>query len=269
MTIIDMPVSFPTEADWNELEEGFKTILPKYSGVLEGHVINGKCNVFLKKMEDEHQSFDEDNNLSYTLIILSAYHKNEFDNVYTKLQSSCANLIKAGIAENNNRINCILAKVPLSISLDKCVEWTNNYFDDYPDDPISCVFYYQPSVVSSFSDNSSHINHSIDFAYRKRYDAFAKSNHALHFYHPVGTHCKTSTLLKFVNEEGVELGFNDRYLFQTGEHYYIMKQDSSGAYWGEFHNQGSGIRNHLILNRNGNKFTFQGIFPPSLDLLIL
>jgi hypothetical protein len=269
LALIGIPKNYPSEADWKNLENCIDPVLSKYNGALLPIIANDSWTIFLKEMKDDEQSFDDKYNHSYTLIITSPYHKNEHKNIYSKLHLACHNLIKARIAENDKRLNCILIHVPITVSVKKCLQWTKDYFQDYPDDPISCVIYYQPAIVSDIEKNTSHIHHCVSFAARNRYFDFSKEYRAISLQFPVGTHGYEPTSLQFTNEKGEILNIDERYIFQSGNHFYKMKTDESGSFGGTMKNQGSGICNHLIWETDGGSIDFSGIIPDTHDLLII
>lgn len=243
---IDIATNYPNEEDWQKLEKGIETLLLKYDGSLTFSRINDSWAIFLKEMTDDKQTFDDKYFNSYTLMIHSTYHKNEHNNIYSKLESACHNLIKANIKESDKSLNCLLIHVPISVSIDNCIKWTKDYYKDYPDDPISCVFYYQPAVVSDFEENSSRIHHCLALAPRERYFDFGEKNGVATFRFPVGTHGYEPTVLKFTNEKGETLPITERYIFQSGSHYYKMIENKPDQFSGFMMNQGYGIYNHLI-----------------------
>ncbi len=269
LALIDIPKNYPSERDWGELENSIDRVLSNYNGSLLPAIANDTWTIFFKEMKDDENILDEKYNHSYTLIITSPYHKNEHNNIYSKLQSSCHNLIKANVMESDKRINCILIHVPLTVSVKNCVQWTNDYFCDYPDDPISCIIYYQPAVVSNIEKNTSHIHHCVSFSARNRYFDFSKKHGAIGLQFPVGTHGFEPTCLQLTNEKGETLSINERYIFQSGNHFYKMKADKSGSFYGTMKNQGAGIYNHLIWETDGRVIDLGGIIPDTHDLLII
>lgn len=269
LVMIDIPQKYPSEADWKELENFIAPILSKYNGNLLPIITKEGWTIFLKEMKDDKQLFDDKYNHSYTLIITSPYHKNEHENIYSKLQNACSNLIKANILENDKNLNCILIHLPITVSVNKCIQWTNDYFKDYLNDPISCVIYYQPAIASDINKNTSYLNHCVGFAARNRYFDFSGKYGAINFQFPVGTHSHEPTSLLITNGKGETLNIDERYIFQSGHHFYKMGIDKSGAFLGTMNNQGSGIYNHLICDVGDKIINLQGIIPDTHDLLII
>jgi len=265
--MIDSLAGYPTTKQWKILEERIPGILALFDGTSRSYTINDDWVVFTKRIEDEQEFRPE--YVSYIIIIISPYHKNEHDNLYSKFQSACSNLVQAKICESEDNINCILMHIPDTVSVDKCIEWTNIYYKDFPNDPISGVVFYQPTVVSDVEANTSHVHHCVAYAVRERFDAFSGKHGDITMQFPVGTHGSKSSNLQFTNEKGENLIVNDRYIFQSGELFYRMLRDSSGYLYGTMKNRGSGIRYHLVVGEDVNSFTLQGIIPPSHDLLIL
>ncbi len=103
--VIDSPVKYPDQKNWNKLKDNLGNIFERKAGF-----------TYLANRKDESKGFEEGNtNLdwtvilhpfeqnidqyhpafkSYTLIISGLYHKNEHENLFSKIDDACVNLTK-------------------------------------------------------------------------------------------------------------------------------------------------------------------------------
>ena len=93
-------------------------------------------------------------------MILSTMHKNEHENIYSKINNACSNLTKHS-PESIDGKNSLFIKVPTSISLSACSKWIADYFHNYFDKPISYVFIYQTTVAYDLANGKEMIHHSL------------------------------------------------------------------------------------------------------------
>lgn len=285
--IIDSPARYPEQKDWDKLKANLRPIFEQKAGF-----------TYLASRKDELKDFDEGNtNLewtviqhpfqqevdqyhpafkSYTLMISALHHKNEHENLFSKIDDACINLTKHAVDEQSGLINAILIHLPPTASLDKCCTWLEDYFKLYPNKSVSAVIFYQPSVANDINTNQSYLNHC--------FRVVTPGNRLLNFV-PDGLHLEFSLTLGQFSTDPVLLQLiaeypdgkkevrtvNDRYIHQSGNHYMRMKPDGKGGFYGNIEQLGSGLFSHLVIELPGQpkKAAIGGKFPPKDVLLIL
>ncbi|MEM6816208.1 MAG: hypothetical protein AAF600_17765 [Bacteroidota bacterium] len=284
--LLDFPDSYPNDRDWKMLEDRLDGIFKSqrtadepFTALVEpldpkvelSRENNRKIFIitvypFKVKEKEFHEKFH-----SYTLMISARYHKNEHQNLYSKMDNACSNLAKHSASEDEHVTNSLLLHLPETISLDQCTKWLDDYFEEFPNKPISIVFLYQPTVAVILETNQTAINHCFKFYLRKG----KKINGNYKFCIPVGLISNESTkmlyIAEFPNGQKQTIPLEDRYIYQHGEHYMKMKPDGKGRFQGNIKKLGSGVHTSVVLEIPGQKETaiIHGRFAPSDELLIL
>lgn len=284
--LLDFPDKYPDERDWKMLEERLDDIFKNqrnqeepFTALVEPrnpalelsrennrHIFIIIIYPFKFPKEEFHENFQ-----SYTLMISAKYHENEHLNLFSKMNDACSNLLKHSANESETVTNTLLLHLPETISLDECVTWLDDYFEEFPEKQISYVFLYQATVATDLKTNYSGINHSCRIYVKKGRQL--KGN--FKFEIPIGIVSNKSTTPIYIAEhpdgkkETVPL--ENRYIFQHGEHYMKMVPDGKGGYKGNIRRLGSGVHVNLVVQLPGQKKTavMKGKFPPTDELLIL
>ena len=114
--------------------------------------------MFIFPFKDKIEQFHPISN-SYTLVKTSAYHPNEHLNLFSKIDSACANLQRHSSLENDRITNALFLHLPATISLSKCVEWLQEYFNKLSGKAYFSLFLYQPAVTTDLAADTTSITH--------------------------------------------------------------------------------------------------------------
>lgn len=285
--VIDGPVKYPEKAEWEKLKANLRTVFEQNAGFAylasrkdesqEFHPENANLewtiiiHPFLQNVDQYHPAFK-----TYTLIISGRHHRNEHENLFSKIDDACNNLTKHAADEGYGLANTILIHLPPTASLARCNEWLVDYFNLYPNKSVSAIIFYQPSVATDIDTNRSFINHC--------FNVITPRDRILR-YLPGGLHLNCSLPIGMLSSEPVNLQLIaqypdgrketrtivDRYFYQRGNHYMKMQPDGKGGFWGNIEQLGNGVFSHIIVELPGQieKASIGGKFPPKDVLLIL
>lgn len=277
--VIDCPTQYPSDEKWQMLHSHLDDMFKQQknaaepfsafaTSVLEWIVI---LSPQIQSGAELHEKFN-----SYTLIVAAAYHKNENDNLRSKIEEACANLSKHLTTETDSFKNILFIHLSANASVKNCIEWLNAYFQEYPNKPISGVFLYQPSVVNDLAKQKTSLNHYLHFYKREGHIEgwFPESFHFT-FELAVGTVSlePAKETLIFTHPDGTltQVTIDDRYFYQRGNHYIKMVPDRNGGFGGNIFELSPGVFTNLVIelpNQPGSALV-RGKFPPSDQLLII
>lgn len=284
--ILDFPDKYPNERDWKMLEDRIDEIFKNkrndkdpFSALVEPVDYKKEFSkdnsriIFIliiapitSQGEQLHEKFQ-----SYTVLISAAYHENEYRNLFSKMDDACANLLKHSAVEDENTINSLLLHLPDTVSLDKCEQWLNDYFEEFPHKQITFVILYQPMVAENLDTDQTVIQHSYRLYIRK--GKMVKGGYK--FCIPVGTISDRSADMCYIVElpDGTKekIVFSDKYIYQHGEHYVKLQPNGKGGFFGNIKRLGNGVYTSIVLEMPGqkNSAVIKGRFAPSDELLIL
>jgi hypothetical protein len=263
--LLNFNTQVPEKNDWKVIKDLLQHILEAYKREDVSTYIpkDRSWQFIIGKLPEENYS---DKKISYSLIISCVYHKNEKNNIISKLENACSNLVKHSNFEDENVKNALLIRLPITASFNKCREWVNDYFLANKSKPISTVILYQPSVVSDSSRNRNFIHHCT-YVYQK--DKLGHNNSKLSF--PVGVTSNAPSTLEIIAEGlGKVISIDEKYIMQLGNHYLKAKKMPNGSTVGNVKMLSFGINSHLILEEPFSKpMQINGIFPPNDNLNII
>ena len=284
--LLDFPDKYPDERDWKMLEERLDDIFKNQRNQDEPFtaLVEPKNPAFELSKENNRQIFIiiiypfklpseefHESFYSYTLMISAKYHDNEHLNLFSKMNEACSNLLKHSASENEIVTNSLLLHLPETISLDQCITWLDNYFEEFSGKEISFVFLYQTTVATDLKTNFDGINHSFKIYIKKG----RQLNGNFKFEVPVGIISDKSTTPIYIaehpNGKRETIPLEDRYIYQHGEHYLKMVPNGKGGYDGNIRKIGSGVHTNLVMQFPGQneKTVIKGKFAPTDELLIL
>lgn len=157
--IVDAVKGYPEKNDWVELKKQLPLIIDEYEvDNPKSFAVNEFWLVIIGDLKNEDQEFHPFSN-SYTLLITSIFHKNEQKNLFDKLDDACNNLTKHSSVEDHQIINVAFVHLPLSASILSCKKWAQEYFDHFPQKPITGIILYQPTVATDLEKDTTFIHH--------------------------------------------------------------------------------------------------------------
>jgi hypothetical protein len=268
---IDSPLKYPDHADWKLLHDNLPELIDGFQNKQQLLAIGDSWFVLLNSLDLEGKKFHAGSR-SYTLIISSPYHKNEEQNLFSKLDEACYSLSVHSAVEDTKTINFAYIHLPITASVSNCAQWVNDYLSSHSDKPISGVVMYQPSVVVDLESNTTFITHCFLTRHNNRYTEWLNSNgsNSIPIKVPVGRVTQVPTEYNLVIGNKM-ISVDNRYIFQSGHHYIYGEQRKEGTIEGNISKIASGIFTHLILKPFPNKseIIISGNFEPEDELIIL
>lgn len=208
---------------------------------------------------------------SYTLIMTSPFHTNEYLNFYSKLEEACANIVQQAAAEDNNTKNFIYIHLPETISFAQCEHWIANYFQQYPEKQVSAVILYQPTMVTDLQTSKKYLQHSQKIIHRQdRFMDWSVESRAIMLDLPIGRLAADSSV-KHLNIGTTQVQLTDNYVFQSGNHYFRAKKTAGNEETGNVSEIAAGVFEHTAFFPFGGKYgiLFSGRHAPDDRLTIL
>lgn len=288
--LLDFPHNYPNEEDWNIVKkhldylfeikrddpEPFSAIARTIDPTQPSSPNNTEVIAILiiDKLKDT-SGFHLDYR-SYSLIVSSVYHPNEYLNIFDKIEKSSKNLTRHSANQNETTINALFLHVPNSISLNNCWNWLNEYFKKNPEQQIALVFLYQASIDQEIKDSKTILNHCIKIFQREE---------MINLWLPKGTHFKFEVPVGVISNETSTpqihahypdgrteiISADNRYLFQRGNHYMKMEVAEDGTMRGNITKVGRGIYTNVVVELPGQpgSFILSNKFPVDDELLIM
>ncbi|MBF0181915.1 MAG: hypothetical protein HQM03_18005 [Magnetococcales bacterium] len=261
---IEFNNGYPNPGDWANLERYFPSFLDEYKGDV-AHSRCGEWSISLSDRKSPGDLFHTRYN-SYTFVVTSSFHKNENQNLISKLDQASNNLEKHGPHETQDSINMVYFRVPQDVSLENCISWGKQYFCEKHNSPISGVLFYQPSVV--YSDGKHFIAHyslpviSDNFI---KWKARSGAIPAMSF--PVGVVCNQLPANHLTDGKALLSIIKEKYLYQSGKHFMEVSPDCSGGFSGNLSRPGPGIHQYSVFTIDDNDVILQGRFGDELLIL--
>jgi hypothetical protein len=273
--IIDAVKGFPGKAEWESLIQNIPIVFDQIESASSNSFAIDDFWLFMYgDIKDDEQEFHPAYN-SYQLILLSPYDKNEEKNMLSKLEGACANLTKHSRFENESIINAVFIHLPELASMEKCFEWSEQYFINFPDKPVTCIILYQPVVAVYLDKDVNFIHHCFRFLTRRdKYKVWNPQSKQVNFEIPVGILSMESSVNKMIaviGSERKEFDLNGKYVYQRGNYFLAGKKEADGTITGNMKRVASGIFTHAVIEPFPDQppVVLSAHYPPVDKLLIL
>lgn len=139
---------YPNESDWQNLYAEIYKITSEFRGSKTIVEIGGRWLVGLQPLTPEREEKFDDNEVSYSFVCVSPYHKNEQKNFNSKLESAVHNL-DCHVSRDSSRQPIIVILLPVSASAHVLAHWVNEYFNSISPSTTKAVFFLQPYTASN------------------------------------------------------------------------------------------------------------------------
>lgn len=271
--IISKKTNYPSSGDWQQLKENFHGVFIEYNKIGNNfiRVEIGDWSIIVQRLGKKSEVYSKIKK-SYSLILSSQFHTNEEKNLFDKLEEACANIVKHGGNETIDEKNLIVIHLPKIASRENCQKWVKDYFEQYPEKPISGVILYQPLVVSNKDGNGTYISNGVSIICREKFIKDFESFFPLDLTFPIGKPEGVFPQPKiFIQETATtafEIVMNNSYVFQQGHHFYDA-QAKGEAIEGTINKVASGIFTHSIFEIMGQHIEISGQFEPVDELDIM
>jgi hypothetical protein len=268
---IDAYELLPSPEKWKELKGMIPEILNRYKfGELVKFTVKDYWSVMMLNINDNKQYSKK--HASYLLMITSEIHKNEYQNVYDKLDDACNNLVKHHGTEDHSICNTVMVHMPPNVSIERCKFYVEQFFAERPDKAISLVMLYQPSIVSNTTYTSKHINHCIQMVSPAgKFEAFLNGTE-IHpqIGIPIGVLTDTPAATYMVPTTGGKpFPVHERYLYQRAHFYVEVPVNLEGSTEGNIKKLAPGIFEHPVLEIPGQGELIFGLRQPPDDALLI
>ena len=279
--IIDCPIDYPTQTKWDLLhayiDDCFKTKRNDTDPFFAIATDKPEWIILINPLTENDGAKYHSGYNSYSLIVTAPYHKNEKDNLISKIEDACHNLTKHSSIENDNICNILFLHLSPNASINYCKQWVEEYFLEFPNKPITGVFLYQPSVASLEATNSSTaiVHFFLSVLKEQKYIAWIPPGFTIDLVVPVGIASTEPTqnklIIQYPNKPYEQILLNDRYTYQHGSHYLKMQEIGAGSWQGTMHKVGSGVYTSVVMEFPGqpNQAVLSPKVPPFDELLIL
>lgn len=263
--------SSPAAEDWIQLKQELPKLLKRF--IRSNNILNGVRIPLKSKVHNWRVWIFRTNRLaeldlsetSYKLLILSPYHFNEIRNLYDKLDAAQANFTKHVPA--NETTNIIYIHVPLSISVQQCVEWTNKYFEVNPSATAQVVIFYQCALTHDIDMGADSMTHTFKPVFNPN---LPTTKELFNFTVPVGrTSTESSEVIFFSDEMKLPRENQSCYCYQRGIYYTKPSQSPQGGMQGKIRVLAPGVHEASVIELGGKKMILNGNFQPCDELLIL
>ncbi|MBD2386851.1 hypothetical protein [Cylindrospermum sp. FACHB-282] len=122
--------SYPTQSDWEVLKRRLPAMLDSVENRTNDSFedIQNSCwDIIINNLHIENCQFSPIHK-SYTFIVCSPYHKNEYKNLYSKLDDAYVNFTRHAGSVDPLTTRMVFIDIPTSASITLCKEWAKQYF---------------------------------------------------------------------------------------------------------------------------------------------
>ncbi len=260
----------PSASDWSELENDLRHILENIKHKQPTEIATkGRWNIVLKNVDHKYFPLSV-NELTSSFFICARAHKNEQLNFIENIRKGCQNLVKHSKKVPESCCPAVLVRLSATASIKKCTEWANEYFKEYPDEPIGVILLYQAAVVTN--KDASPVAHYIVPVRGPKFGSWAAPINAPRRRLPnmtvlvgviIGQPAK-----KVLQAGAARIDLDDSYTFQRADIYRHYKKDDAPLNFA-LSNPAPGVMIHAEVEIAGQSGTMKMIAPIQADLLLL
>ena len=260
----------PSASDWSDLENDLRHIIENIKHKQPTEIATkGRWNIVIKDV-DNHYLPLSGNDLTSSFFICARAHKNEQLNFIDNIRKGCQNLIEHTKNISESCCPALLVRLSATASIKKCIEWADEYFKEYSDEPIGVILLYQAVVVTD--KGASSIAHYIVPVLGPKYRSWAAPVNG-----PLRRLPNMTILVgviiaqapKKVLENGTaRIDLDDSYTFQRADIYRYYKADDAPLNI-ILSNPAPGVMIHAAVEHAGQSRTMKMVAPIQADLLLL
>lgn len=200
------------------------------------------------------------------ILIVAKQHEREKSRFRKSLIDAVTNIRKHSPQKENTK-NLIFMRVHENANLDDLQHLAQEVLSR-ADSGVDMISLIKPLV--SRSENSSVIHHTIKFAIGSRYLEDAKAHRSYTLNIGVGTVSLEEGKLVLTDDSGSHQEIeSDSYIYQKGDYYLDMQQQSDGGFSSDLSNPSNGISYHAVANMYNQSMIIKGVFPLNDELLII
>lgn len=155
---------------------------------------------------------------SYSFIVFSPYHKNEEDNIFSKMQKAAHTTNKNSPESSNMIKNTCFIRIPNFVDPDLCrkICIKNKEIMEYNN--LQLIFFYNATIGTQLEENESYIMHNFSIFITNINQLISTTkNHTTGLSFPCGYSSDQYYVNKLVNERGETFSLANKYIYQSGK----------------------------------------------------
>ena len=250
----------PTASDWKVLGDGMDALVTGKLRKEDGGIWSGR----MEPLPAEYSPLSTQH-VSHSFVLAVPYHPNEQNNFYDNIRKGIANLQKHHAKAADDVCRTLMLRLSASASLQKCVEWANAYFKDYPETPVELILLYQ-AVPAANDAKSMDITHCFLPVQGPRFAAWQAGKRERRFIMRtlIGTVTTAPATMKMMGR-AQQIPFEKFYVFQNARiwRYY---DPAKGPVNATLSSPAPGVLIGAVI---GDLNALEMIAPPAAELLLL
>lgn len=262
---------YPGDDDWKVLTGQLRAHLSSAPLAANIFLVIGDCwTVQLHAIQLANETLST-NHLSYQILLAVPHHSNESKNLIDKLDEARSNCEKHAGPADPGVCRALYLRLPENASARLCADWARGYFAANPTSALDAVILYQPTVSMDLEKDKTVILHHATFVGTSRFIEWQRPAEslqravALRFF--VGA-CSATPSQMVLTDGAKRVPADGHYLYQKGDIYTAHSWEPGKTMTASLRNLAPGVQQHSVLTIEGRPMIIQGIFPPSLDLLL-
>lgn len=206
---------------------------------------------------------------SHMVFVLVPLHPNENKNLQDKVGEACNNFENHAESKKEASIaRAVLIRLGGTASVANCADWSKQYFETYPDSPLSAIILYQPVVSMDRATKLWSISH---YVVQVPGPTFAKWASVLR--KPIQARvfagiCLSALTQKMVTDGTKYIPADQFYCYQNADIYTEGAKAPDGSITGTMSYLAPGVAIHSVVKINNDHMVVSGKFPPDEDILI-
>ncbi len=254
---------YPDESDWQKLYQELYQLASSFRGTKQSIEIKDTWVVYLLPLVPEKNEKFSETHISYSFICTSPYHRNEQNNLISKLELAVSNL-DGHVKRNLERVPIIIMQLPITASALTLTSWTKEYLNTNKSSAIDAVIFLQSYTASNTDTSSSYIMHFMSGVVSEAFGT--KANQPLVFEVPVGAITTQPPEWSFRSNMGQQQ-LSCQYVYQRGKHYILVSSNDAGDMSVHITRKAPGIETIALLNLVSGQIVINGRWGDELCLI--
>jgi len=261
--------SYPSKADWEALRGALPDLIanPPPRGQLQR--FGNAWSTAVLGLPPQFGPYSNAH-LSYQVFMLAPFHPNESKNLFDKFEDACANARKHA-KSGSDVARLVLMRIPETISLVACDQWTKDFVRDNSQVPIDGIYLYQ-LTVADMPNGQTALSHALAAnelqSFKDWRSPVGKPRRVFSINYPVGIISMQPTRRQIVGG-AMPLQLDDGYVYQRGNLFKMFKFDPNGVTNLSITNIASGIVQHAVVeDAGGQQMVLSGYFPPLKEITL-
>jgi hypothetical protein len=261
---------YPSALDWADLESDLQRIIENTHHERTTTIVpKGRWRINRQDVGIEYHPLSV-NAMTSSFFMCVRAHRNEQLNFVENIRVGCQNLVKHSKNLPDSWCPTLLVRLSATASISRCVEWADEYFKEYPDEPVGVIILYQATVVTEKGETS--LSHCIMPIAGPRYSAWSAPANVAPRTMPNMTVVVGLVLprpaKKALDNGTSRIDIDDCYTFQRGDIYRFYKKGDQDLEV-KLSNPAPGIMIHAEVEVDGESRIMKMVAPEQGDLMLL